>query len=88
MNARFLDDPAPRTAAAEPQAPEPSDAVTPHIAWEVPRNFHPLAGALIRRIVLLALLCMALVLAGQTWYLLRQHEQRFATQVEIGRAHV
>lgn len=85
MNARFLDDQASRLAAAGSQAPTASgepDAATQPLAWEVPRNFHPLAGALIRRIVLLALLCMALVLAGQTWYLLRQHEQRFATQVE------
>lgn len=85
MNARFLDDQASRLAAAGPQTPTASgasDAATQPLAWEVPRNFHPLAGALIRRIVLLALLCMALVLAGQTWYLLRQHEERFATQVE------
>lgn len=82
MSPRFLDEQASRLAAPGPQAPTAPDAGTRPMAWEVPRNFRPLAGALIRRIVLLALLCMALVLAGQTWYLLRQHEQRFATQVE------
>ncbi|EYC51681.1 diguanylate cyclase [Hylemonella gracilis str. Niagara R] len=89
MNARFRDDMGSRRGVSRPPASVAPDAITPSMAWEVPRNFRPLAGALIRRIVLLALLCMALVLAGQTWYLLRQHEQRFVTQVEnIARAHL
>ncbi|EGI77815.1 GGDEF domain-containing protein [Hylemonella gracilis] len=82
MTAHFLDQHASRQAgSASPDAAEPSVAQR-HWAWEVPRDFRPLAGSLIRRIVLLAVLCMALVLAGQTWYLLRQHEERFATQVD------
>lgn len=82
MNARFPDDSVAHPVVDRPPLPAPPEATMPPLAWAVPRNFRPLASALIRRIVLLALLCMALVLAGQTWYLLHQHERRFAAQVE------
>lgn len=84
MNARFPEDHAPREAGPpiQTRAQTPASAVAGWGAWEVSPRFSPLAGYLIRRIVLLALLCMALVLAAQTWSLLRQHEKRFAGQVD------
>ncbi|MFO6419616.1 diguanylate cyclase domain-containing protein [Hylemonella sp. W303a] len=82
MSVHFLDQHTSRQAGSAPSDVADPSATERHWAWQVPRDFRPLAGSLIRRIVLLAVLCMALVLAGQTWYLLRQHEERFATQVD------
>ena len=53
------------------------------------RHFRPLAGYLIRRIVVLALLCMMAVLLLQVWGLLRQHERRFEQLVQdVGHTNV
>ncbi len=52
-------------------------------------SFRPLAGYLIRRIVVLALLCMVVVLTVQVWSLMSRHEQRFEQLVQdIGHTNV
>lgn len=53
------------------------------------RHFRPLAGYLIRRIVVLALLCMVVVQLLQTWSLMQRHERRFDQLVQdVGHTNV
>ncbi|MFC7459546.1 GGDEF domain-containing protein [Hydrogenophaga defluvii] len=51
--------------------------------------FRPIAARLIRRTIVLSALCVAVVLALQTWLLWQQHRQRLVEVVEtVGSTHV